>query len=86
MIYIRPDPTDPIRQGDIFRGVPRMEASFDRLPILDDDDSVIEVAWEELLVAHRQDAVTAVVSVRPVELAAYRKSKPEPIEPYPWQE
>lgn len=67
MIYKRLDATEPIRQGDIFSGVPRIEASFDQLPVVNEQELVEEVSWRELLRSGQEDVVTALVSIRPVQ-------------------
>lgn len=38
MIYDQVDPSEPIRQGDIFRNVPRVDFSASRLTVLDEKD------------------------------------------------
>jgi hypothetical protein len=63
VIYDFPDATAPIRQGDIFVGLPRIELSLKKMPILV-DESMEERAWEEI--AKSKEPVTAVFAVRPV--------------------
>ncbi|MFO8074187.1 MAG: hypothetical protein R6V85_20185 [Polyangia bacterium] len=67
MIYSSVEPEMEIRQGDIFTGVPDIEAALDKLPVLEEDDDVVEVAWKDLLAEGKTDAVTALVAVRPVD-------------------
>ncbi|MFI7585928.1 hypothetical protein ACIB24_02495 [Spongisporangium articulatum] len=61
MIYEPVDPGEPVRQGDIFVGVPRVEVSLGDLAIF--SDAGIEHAdWQSL----GQDEVQAVVTLRSV--------------------
>lgn len=64
MIYEYPPPADPIRQGDIFVGLPRADISLRRVPILAADGKQLEAPWEEI--AKDGQAVTAVLALRPV--------------------
>ena len=68
MIYLPSVPEDPIRQGDIFFSVPRVDISLDRLPVLRDQDKVAESSWRDLVVPAgvQAEPITAVVSIRPV--------------------
>ncbi len=56
----------PIRQGDIFRAVPRVEVSLSQLAVLEDTRTT-RTTWQELL---RQDSsrqgVVAVLPIKPV--------------------
>jgi hypothetical protein len=63
LIYDFPDEAQPIRQGDIFVGLPRVEISMRTLPIVDDNGTA-EAAWKD--VAERNEEVTAILPVRPV--------------------
>ena len=64
MIYTFPGPDEPIRQGDIFVSLPRVEVSLARLTILDEDDSAVNLPWQDILEAGK--SVSAVLPVRPV--------------------
>lgn len=64
MIYERVDPSDRIRQGDIFFGLPRIELSLSKLPVIIGEETE-ETSWEVLL-AENRDAFAAVVGVRVV--------------------
>ena len=64
MIYEFPDANAPIRQGDIFEGVPRIEVSLRRIPLLDEDNQQRVVSWNDI--AHAGKPVTAVVAIRSV--------------------
>ncbi len=65
MIYEFPDASQPIRQGDIFFGIPRIEISLSELPLVEDDTSV-DTTWDDV-VESGQPLVTALVGVRPVK-------------------
>lgn len=64
MIYEYPVFDAPLRQGDIFAGLPRVEVSLGRVPVLEDDGSIAEREWREI--AGREEEVTAVFPLRPV--------------------
>lgn len=63
MIYDFPEPSSPIRQGDIFVGVPILDLTDDALPLIDDKGSVQILPWEEF--ASVGENVSAIISVRP---------------------
>lgn len=63
MIYEFPGPDAPIRQGDIFIGLPRVEVSLRRLRVLEDTGPV-DIEWKE--VVESGQTVTAVLPVKPV--------------------
>ena len=63
MIYEFPGQDRPIRQGDIFVGLPRVEVSLERIPLVDEDGSY-DASWEEVASAGNQ--VRAILPVRPV--------------------
>lgn len=67
MIYTRPGPDDPIHQGDIFRGVPRVDFSLSDLRVITQDNNVAIKSWAELLAEGAADGAAIVVSVRPVD-------------------
>lgn len=64
MIYDYPPFEAPIRQGDIFVGLPRVEVSLGRIPVLEDDGSMADRDWRDI--AQCQQEVTAVFPLRPV--------------------
>jgi len=64
MIYDFPHITDPIKQGDIFSNLPRIDFSLKSLPILSDSGDFEEINWIEI--AKRVELVTALFAVRPV--------------------
>jgi hypothetical protein len=63
MIYEYPDQSAPLRQGDIFVGIPRIELSLQRV-VLAEADGEREAKWQEL--AGRAAPFTIMVPVRPV--------------------
>lgn len=64
MIYEAVSPGEPIRQGDIFRDIPRVDLSLRRLAVVEDDDP-IETSWAELLA--ETDSSTPVTAVLPIK-------------------
>lgn len=64
MIYEYPATDAPIRQGDIFWGMPRVEVSLRPVAVLEDDETVALRDWHEI--ALQQAEVTAVFAIRPV--------------------
>ena len=66
MIYEFPEPRDPVRQGDIFVDLPRMDLSLQKVPVYRESESALEEApWVEVVNA-RKDPVSVVVAMRPV--------------------
>ena len=63
MIYEFPDATAPLRQGDIFIGIPRIDLSLKEVLVADDDGDRV-ASWEEL--ANQGRPVKIIVPVRPV--------------------
>jgi hypothetical protein len=63
VIYEYPDPAAPIRQGDIFAGLPRVEVSLGKIPILE-QDGMVEREWRQI--ASEETAITAIFPLRPV--------------------
>jgi hypothetical protein len=49
MIYEYPSASDPIRQGDIFIGLPRVEISLKKLAILSNEGTPEEATWSNIL-------------------------------------
>ena len=67
MIYDHPAVSEDIRQGDIFRSVPRVDFQLSKLPVIvEDEDDPREVSWSALLAAGGDDPVMAVLGIRPV--------------------
>jgi hypothetical protein len=63
VIYEFPQPDSPIRQGDIFVGLPRVEVSLDRIPVID-EEGTHESIWADVATAGSQ--VRAILPLRPV--------------------
>ncbi len=64
MIYDFPDTSEPIRQGDIFIGLPRIELSLDEVLLVEETDTVY-TTWGEV-VANNNGGINIIVPVRPV--------------------
>ena len=62
MIYETTAPDEPIRQGDIFRHIPRVDLSLDNLAVLEDDNTR-EASWRDFALG---SVVTAVLSIKSV--------------------
>lgn len=63
MIYEFPDVSAPIRQGDIFSGLPRVEISLKNV-VLINETGEYEAKWTDI--AQKGDPVNIIVPVRPV--------------------
>ena len=63
MIYQFPLQDAPIRQGDIFVGLPRVELSLDQIALID-EEGTYESAWADI--ASAGNRVRAILPVRPV--------------------
>ena len=63
MIYEFPNPEDPIRQGDIFQSVPRIDLNLSRLPVPSGKE-IIEDDW--LKASSANSPVIALVAMRSV--------------------
>ena len=64
MIYEFPAPDAPIRQGDIFEGIHRIDLSIDQLSILNANAQPEVVAWEAI--RGQVEPITAVAALRSV--------------------
>jgi hypothetical protein len=64
MIYEFPDSTVPIRQGDIFSGLPRVDISLREVPVIGENNEQTVMSWEEIAV--KRESITAVVGLKPV--------------------
>jgi len=64
VIYDFPDASAPIRQGDIFVGVPRIEVSLRQIPLVGEDGQQSVASWNDIAQAGK--AVTAVLAMQPV--------------------
>lgn len=65
MIYVKVDPDDPIRQGDIFAKVPRVDLDLDNIPVVH-DDGVERRDWLTALGDFPDGLIEAVVSIQAV--------------------
>jgi len=64
MIYEIPPEGASLRQGDIFVGLPRVDISLQRVPVVTQDDEQIEMTWDD--VVRDGNRVTAILAVQPV--------------------
>lgn len=64
MIYEFPDVTAPIRQGDIFEAIPRIDISFSEFSIVNENNEPEAVTWEDIRGVTKP--LTAVVELRAV--------------------
>jgi hypothetical protein len=64
VIYEYPAIDAPIRQGDIFTGLPRVDVSLRRIPILESDGETYERDWRDI--AQNGEPVAAVCPIRSV--------------------
>lgn len=63
MIYEFPDSSAPLRQGDIFVGLPRIDVSLDKVIVVGEAGETL-TRWSEI--ARKGDPVTIIVPARPV--------------------
>lgn len=67
MIYNEPGISDPIRQGDIFKRIPRVDFSSAQLPVIDEDNKVRSTTWQDALHEDSDGSgITAVLPIVPV--------------------
>lgn len=64
MIYEYPPVTDPLRQGDVFLSLPRVDLSLKHVPVITADDAQVDMSWDDIV--QQGDVVTAVLPLRPV--------------------
>ncbi len=62
MIYEELRPNAPIRQGDIFVKLPKVEISLERMALFTQSGQTAELSWRE--VAQRGSGVTAVLHAK----------------------
>lgn len=66
MIYDFPGIEDPIKQGDIFRGIPRVEVELSEgLSVSTETGDINTIPWEEII-ANKEQAIAAIFGVSPV--------------------
>lgn len=64
MIYDYPVLNAPIRQGDVFVGLPRVEVSLRSIQVLEKDGQIAECEWREI--AQDREEITAIFPLRSV--------------------
>ena len=64
MIYEYPSPDAPLRQGDIFSGLPRVEVSLKHVPVVTAKGTQVDMPWAQIV--ERGDPVTAILALKPV--------------------
>jgi hypothetical protein len=64
MIYEYPKIDEPIRQGDIFVGLPRIDISLSCLPVIGANDEAKTMSWGDI--AKDGKPITALFSAKPV--------------------
>lgn len=64
MIYEYVSPDAPLRQGDVFVGLPRVEVSLERIVLLEEGGETSECLWRDI--ASGGQEIAAVLPVRPV--------------------
>lgn len=68
MIYEAVAADVPIRQGDIFVDIPKVEISLSTLIVVEEDDQARETSWRDTLAeAGSREGVAAVLPVKPVK-------------------
>lgn len=66
MIYDFPDQQAPIRQGDIFQRIPRVDLNLSALPVFSDPDLSQVEALDWLMICHEAETTRALATLRPV--------------------
>lgn len=64
MIYEFPEEMAPIRQGDIFKGIPRVDISLREMSIVNERNEPEAVAWEAI--RSDRETITALVGLKSV--------------------
>jgi hypothetical protein len=64
LIYEFPESTEPLRQGDILIGVPRIELSLLQIPVVNEQGEQVVESWDEI--ARREQEVAGIFAVKPV--------------------
>lgn len=65
MIYDIPLPAEPIKQGDIFRYIPRIDVNLEELAIYEGEE-FSERNWVELTKNNEGQPITGIVAIKPV--------------------
>lgn len=66
MIYQTVPADDPLRQGDIFRSIPRAELSLAKMAVISSSDGPQETAWDDLVRDGVKEPIAAIVGIEPV--------------------
>lgn len=66
MIYEKTTISDPIKQGDIFTYMPRIDFDLESLPIVSNDTDLIQNDWVKITQTSGDDLITSLVAIRPV--------------------
>ena len=65
MIYEFPPSSNPIKQGDIFMNIPRVEFEFsNNVSVLEPDNKTISISWEEIALSKKD--VAAILGITSV--------------------
>jgi hypothetical protein len=64
VIYEFPSPDTPIRQGDIFVGLPRVEISLKSVTVISENDETEIIPWTSIVEEGKN--VSAILGIRPV--------------------
>lgn len=68
MIYEAVTPDAPIRQGDIFQNIPRVDFSLSQLAVMESDGGLSESSWRDYLEEPEgEPALRAVLPIKPVD-------------------
>lgn len=65
MIYETVSSEAPIRQGDIFLSLPRVDFSLQNLDVVTEGEEIVPSTWNELIARDKKD-LAAVCAIRPV--------------------
>jgi hypothetical protein len=65
MIFVLPSADEPIRQGDVFKAMPRVDLSLSALPVVEGGEP-FHTSWSEIAGRRSSGAITAVVGMRAV--------------------
>ena len=64
MIYEYPDAEQPIRQGDVFAMLPRVDISLKTMLVIDEGSEPFETTWTDIIA--NEEEITAILPVRSV--------------------
>lgn len=67
MIYEMAGPAEPIRQGDIFQSIPRVDINLSELAVVGDDDELRQTTWIDVVSqGSAREPIAAILSLRSV--------------------